>query len=284
MVLLMAKYIKKTKKCKTGPRSNQETELLHKYMAEGKTPKYISEKLNRNEDKINDWIEELHINSIKGADPYRVKRILDSLKSSHFWGEITQQFTPDEIRYFEGEWASLMHQFGEDIAPAELLMVKQLITINILINRSMKERKKHIEEIDKVQSAINKEYDKPADKRDIDMLSQLEQQISFAKSSITQYTTEYTKLLSEQKNINRDLKVTRDQRIKRLEDSKTSFSGWLKALEDEKYRERVGYESEIMRIAANKSQDELGEYYTYADNKLDRPLLTPETVMRDEER
>lgn len=279
----MTKYEKKKIKCKPGVRSKEEEDKIHQYLSEGKTSEEIATLLNRNIRKVKEWIEELHIRAIDGIDPYDVRRMLDSLHKAHFWFEISQQFTQEEIRYFEGEWVSLMSQFKEDVLPAETLMLKQLITINILINRSMKERKRYLEEIEKIQVVIDKEYKKSIDNRDSDLLSQLEQQVSFARSSITQYTTEYAKLLGEQNRINKDLKATRDQRIKRIEDSKTSFTGWLKALEDEKYRERVGFEAEVMKIAKHKAEKDLSEFHSFADNKLDRPLLTPEVVLEEED-
>ena len=43
-------------------------------------------------------------------------------------------------------------------AVAEELQIKQFITIDILINRSMKERKRHIADTEKLQNEVDKEY------------------------------------------------------------------------------------------------------------------------------
>ena len=142
----------------------------------------------------------------------------------------------------------------------------------------MKERRKHIEEIEKLQKQINIEYDLDEDLRDIPKLTNLEQQIAYARNSIGQYTTEYTKLLGEQKAINQSLKATRDQRIKKIEDSKTTFAGLLRALDDEDLRKRMGNEAELMRLAKDKSKQKLSEYHLFANNELDLPLLTPESI------
>lgn len=266
---------------KVGPRSEAETDAIYEMMAKGHTTEEIAKTLGRNEETIVKWIEELHLESI-GANSLDVKRIIGNLHKSHFWQEVCKQFTTDELKYFEGEWVTLMLQFKEDVLAAEILSLRQLVTINILINRCMKERKAHLEEIEKLQKDLDKEY-KMGDLRDPDRISSLEQQISYARSAATQYTVEYTKLLDQQKTINKDMKATRDQRIKRIEDSKTSFAGLIRALEEEDYRKRMGGEAELMKIAKNKAKRELGEYHEFADNKVDRPLLNADTVLLDDE-
>lgn len=244
----------------------------------------IADKIGRNERAVRKHIQKLHLkNIVRGTEASDVKRLLDSLHQKYYWGELLLQFTQEEIKYFESSWIALMLQFKEDVLPAEELQIKQLVTMEILINRSMKERRKHIEEIEKIQLQINEEYALDEDMRDINKLANLEQQISYARNAIGQYTTEYTKLLGEQKTINQNLKATRDQRIKRIEDSKTTFAGLLRALDEEDVRKRMGDEAELMRIAKDKSKKKMSEIFIYADGQADQPLLTPETVMEDEE-
>ena len=84
----------------------------------------------------------------------------------------------------------------------------------------MKERKRHIADTEKLQDEVDKEYKLPEDARDTAKLVNLETQLSFARNSIANYTNEYTKLLNEQQKISKDLKATREQRIKRIEDGK----------------------------------------------------------------
>jgi hypothetical protein len=166
--------------------------------------------------------------------------------------------------------------------PAEELQIKQFITIDILINRSMKERKRHITETEKLQKEVDKEYAKSDAERDIPKLANLETQLSFARNSIANYTNEYTKLLNEQQKISKDLKATREQRIKRVEDGKSSWVGLIRMLEDEEIRERQGREMEIINLATEKVKSKLYDYHNYADNTIDSPFLTPESVTQKE--
>ena len=176
----------------------------------------------------------------------------------------------------------LIKQFREDVLPAEELQIKQFITIDILINRSMKERKRHITDTEKLQRLVDKEYAKPEDQRDSAYLLNLETQLSFARNSIASYTNEFTKLLGEQQKISKDLKATREQRIKRIEDGKSSWAGLIRMLEDEQIREAEGRQMEIINMSTNKVKKELMEYHQYQDNSVDIPLLTPESVLTKE--
>ena len=165
-----------------------------------------------------------------------------------------------------------------DSKQKQISKIKQFITIDILINRSMKERKRHIADTEKLQEEVDREYKLPEDVRDGPKLANLETQLSFARNSIANYTNEYTKLLNEQQKISKDLKATREQRIKRIEDGKSSWIGLIRMLEDEEIREREGREMEIMNMAVEQQVKNLSEYHTYQDGEVDTPLLTPETV------
>jgi hypothetical protein len=239
----------------------------------------IAEALNRNVDPINRYIDENQLYSLseKGENE-TLKR---KLHSKTFWNEILRQFDSEsgELEYFEDTWVGLIKQFREDVLPAEELQIKQFITIDILINRSMKERKRHISETEKLQKLVDKEYDKPEDQRDIPRLANLETQLGFARNSIASYTNEYTKLLSEQQKISKDLKATREQRIKRIEDGKSSWVGLIRMLEDEAVREKEGKEMEILAMAtSNAKKNLLYEYHEYADRQIDSPILNPESL------
>jgi hypothetical protein len=238
----------------------------------------IASNLNRNVDPINRYIDENQLYSLGEKNENEVLK--RKLHSKTFWTEVVRQFDAEtgELQYFEDTWVSLIKQFREDVLPAEELQIKQFITIDILINRSMKERKRHISETEKLQKLVDKEYEKLEDQRDIPRLANLETQLSFARNSIASYTNEYTKLLSEQQKISKDLKATREQRIKRIEDGKSSWVGLIRMLEDEAIREKEGREMEIIALATEKSKKTLYSFHEYADHKVDSPILNEESV------
>jgi len=248
-----------------------------------KTIDEIAKDLNRSTAPIKRYISENQL-FVSEDEKYDTEILRHKLYSKTFWSEIVRQFDADsgELKYFEDTWIGLIKQFREDVLPAEELQIKQFITIDILINRSMKERKRHISETEKLQKLVDKEYEKPEDQRDGPKLVNLETQLSFARNSIANYTNEYTKLLNEQQKISKDLKATREQRIKRIEDGKSSWTGLIRMLEDETIREKEGREMEILSMATDKYRTMLESYHQYEDKKIDRPFLTPESVLLED--
>ena len=243
----------------------------------------IADHLNRNPAPVKRYIQENSLlipENEKNNDEF----LRYKLYSKTFWSEIKRQFDTDtgELQYFEDTWISLIKQFREDVLPAEELQIKQFITIDILINRSMKERKRHISETEKLQKLVDAEYAKKENERDIPKLANLETQLSFARNSIANYTNEYTKLLNEQQKISKDLKATREQRIKRIEDGKSSWVGLIRMLEDEELREKEGREMQILSMATEKAKNELEQYHSFADNTIDRPFLIPENMEKEQ--
>lgn len=238
----------------------------------------IADQLNRNIDPIKRYIDEEQLYSLDDKSENEILK--RKLRSKTFWNEIVRQFDEDsgELQYFEDTWVGLIKQFREDVLPAEELQIKQFITIDILINRSMKERKRHISETEKLQKLVDKEYEKKEEDRDIPKLANLETQLSFARNSIASYTNEYTKLLNEQQKISKDLKATREQRIKRIEDGKSSWVGLIRMLEDEAIREKEGKEMEILALATDKAKQKLYEYHNFTDHNVDCPILNPEAL------
>src|SRR6056300_1445604 len=244
----------------------------------------MAEYLNRSTAPIKRFIEDNHLLAGDEVDEDS-DYLRHKLHKKTFWTEIERQYdaATGELKYFEDTWIGLIKQFREDVLPAEELQIKQFITIDILINRSMKERKRHIAETERLQRQVDAEYSVPESDRDTAKLANLETQLSFARNSIASYTNEYTKLLSEQQKISKDLKATREQRIKRIEDGKSSWIGLIRMLEDEEIREKQGREMEIMAMAVEKFKDDLQSPHQYQDNEFDTPILNAESVLKNQD-
>ena len=136
----------------------------------------IAEALNRTIKPVQRYVTESKI-GIKSKDEQETDKTLrQKLHAKTFWVEIEKQFdkSTGELQYFEDTWIGLVKQFREDVLPAEELQIKQFITIDILINRSMKERKRHIADTEKLQEEVDREYKLPEDVRDGPKLANLE--------------------------------------------------------------------------------------------------------------
>jgi hypothetical protein len=200
------------------------------------------------------------------------------LHTKEYWTEIQKQFTTSEIEYFEAVWIQLIMQFREDVLYAEELEIKQYITIEILINRNLSERQRATQDVERIQKLLDVEYAKDINIRDMGLVNSLEAQLSFARTQLPAYAAEYAKLLEKRQNIGKDLKATRDQRIKNIKDAKLSWSTYIRALEDEKLREREGDEMALMKLASEAARKKLSENHTYLDGKVDQPLFNSETA------
>ena len=77
----------------------------------------------------------------------------------------------------------------------------------------------------------------------------------------------------------KEMKATREQRVKRLEDSKQNFTSWLAFLvTNPDVAKGYGLEMEKMRLAMDKEKERLSEFHKYQDETVDQPFLTPDTV------
>jgi hypothetical protein len=82
----------------------------------------------------------------------------------------------------------------------------------------------------------------------------------------------------------KDLKGTREQRIKAIEDSKQTFASLVKQIAtDSEFRTRIGLDMEKMRLAAEHEKERLSEFHQYEDGTIDQPFLTPETLIKEQE-
>lgn len=268
---------------KTGPISEAEGQIIKANLALLPLEK-IAVMINRSPEAVENYAKKKNLITSEMDDKQAIyTNLRATLHSKEYWGEILKQFTDDELKYFESSWIALMLQFREDVLYAEELEIKQFITIEILINRNLAERKKALEEIEKIQEILDREYMIDESIRDMQRVANLESQLTFVRSSVPAFGAEYTKLLEKKGAISKDLKATRDQRVKRIEDSKSSFVGFIRALEDADLRERLGEEAELNKMAKNQAYKRLSQYHTYVDGKIDRPILNSETVEMEEE-
>lgn len=262
---------------KLGPLSTKDQNFIMRNVHE-MSDEEIAIELNRTPAVIKKHIKKHDLRGKAVDEDETLDILLSRLRHRPYYNEVKLQLTDDELEYFEKNWISLMLQFREDVMFSEELSLKQLIILDILMNRSMIERKAHQQDADRIQKLINDEMGKEKEDRDRDYIMNLENQLAFSRTSITSYTNEHTKLLKERRDIDKSLKTTREQRIQRIEDGKTSFTGWLRSLENEDERARWGEYAELMRISMEKAKDRLSQNHVYADDKIDIPFLTVETA------
>lgn len=243
----------------------------------------IAVAINRTEETIEKYCNE-HKLTYRGMseEVYDDTLLRAKLEERPYWHEVKKQFTDDELEYFAVTWCKIMKQFREDILYTEELQAKQWITLEIMANKVMCDRMGTTRQIERIENMLAPLYDMPEELRDAVVISQLEQELGMLRNSQGSYTTEHGKILDKIEKIQRDLKAARADRVKKIEDSKTSFTGFIRALEDEALRQRIGEDVEINKMAKDQAIKRLSQYHKYEDGQVDQPFLTPETIIEEE--
>jgi len=276
-------------KYSTGRMSKEMQKNIPVWKKQGISIEEISERINRSPAGIQKYLDDIgYIDEDMPVWDQDAHAVSVELKRKPYWQNLKEQLDKHELEFFEHMWVRMMmDQFRQDLLPAEELQVKQLLTLEIFTNRSAFERQKQIKEVARIQQELDKEYKLSTKKRDSSKIEYLEGRLTFARSAVSNHTTEHTKLLDRVEKIQKDLKATRDQRVHKIENAKTSFSGLITALEEEAYRRRMGEEAELMSIAKDKALDDFSEWHEYGKDtdyvEVDIPVLNSDTVMKHDD-
>lgn len=235
--------------------------------------------LNRNVEPVQNYIdkENLHAHSMTDAEI-----ILQDLRNKFFYRDLEKQFDKRELMIFDQQWMGYFEQFNRDVTHTEEAQILEMIRIEILIARCMKDRQEIEEQISNIQKLVE-EIQGQDDPELLDQLVSLTQQQAQLHAGKSTYIGEYEKLLNKKDKYLSGLKATRADRKKYTEDAKTNFGVWLRKLAEEGERERQGFELELQRVAANKAEIELAKLHTYVDGNVDQPILNSKTVLDEEE-
>jgi len=258
---------------KTGRLSKEEKRTIDK-IANSLTVDDIAKKLDRSVDSIEKYVKEnLHI----GLTPSEAAAY--SLEDRPYWVELKAQFTSDELELFKYHWSRIISQFKDDVFPTEELQVVDVIKLEILMNRCLKGNKENIEQINTYDQMIKNERSRDKDQQDHDYIINLERQIASLRASQESLNRDYRELQAKKSSMLREMKGTREQRIKRLEESKQSFTSWVAAMmQDPERMKRYGIQMEKMKAAMRKEEERLSSFHKYEDGTIDQPFLTPDTV------
>ena len=235
----------------------------------------LAKEMDRDPDSIGDFVKRKLKVGISSED-----RAAYELEARPYWVEIQQQFTDSELDLFKYHWSRIISQFKDDVIPTEELQVIDLIKLEILMNRCLKQSKGSIEQIGVYESLIADERARDIDQQDRDAIFNLDRQIATLRASQETMNRDYRELQMKKGGMLKDMKATREQRVKRLEDSKQSFIMWIAQLMGDPERTRgYGLEMEKRRLAMDKEKQRLSAYHKYEDGAIDQPFLNSETVI-----
>ena len=236
----------------------------------------IANQLNRDPDSIESYVKQ-KLGST-ATDKREIEASYD-LKSRPYWTDLQDQFSKSELDILLYHWGRIIAQFRDDVLPTEELQVIDAIKLEVLMNRALKNQQTNMLDIQRYEELITDEKGKPLELQDKDYIFNLERQIAVCRAAQDTLGRDYKDLQTKKASMLKDLKGTREQRIKRLESSKETFIGWIRNLMTNPDAKReLGIEMEKMRLAMNKEQDRLTEWHEYEDKTVDQPFLTPDTT------
>ena len=258
---------------KKGRFTLEEMEYIEKY-ASSINFRQIAKNLDRDPESVNSYIK----NKLKlGLSDE--EEAAYTLENRPYWPELELQFTKTELELFKYHWSRIISQFRDDVIPTEELQVIDLIKLEILMNRCLKQNKDNIEQISLYETLVATERSRDIDQQNKDEIFGLDRQIASLKASQESLNRDYRELQAKKSTMLKDMKATREQRVKRLEDSKQSFNSWIAHLmSNPDVTRKYGIEMEKMRLAMMKERERLSAFHQYQDGIIDQPLLTPDTV------
>jgi DNA-binding CsgD family transcriptional regulator len=260
-------------KLKKGRISKEEERIISR-LIESLTVEDIAKQLNRDVESVDNFIKRKFKVGLTNEEFAAY-----SLEDRPYWIELQSQFTDEELELFKYHWSRIISQFKDDVFPTEELQVVDVIKLEILMNRCLKGNKENIEQIRTYDKMIQEERSRDKDQQDMDYIINLERQVASLKASQESLNRDYRELQTKKATMLREMKGTREQRIKRLEDSKQSFTSWVANLmQNPELMKKYGIEMEKMRIAMKKEEERLSAFHKYEDGTIDQPFLTPKTV------
>jgi hypothetical protein len=255
-------------------RISKEEERFISRNAESMTLEDIAKSLDRDVDSVEQFMKRKlkHGLSLEEEAAF-------SLEDRPYWIELQSQFTYDELQLFKYHWSRIIAQFKDDVFPTEELQVIDVIKLELLMNRCLKGNKDNIQQISTYENMVKDERSKAKDDQDLDYIINLERQIASLRASQESLNRDYRELQTKKASMLREMKGTREQRIKRLEDSKQSFISWVAhMMQDPEIMKQYGIEMEKMKMAMLKEKERLSAFHKYEDGLVDQPFLTPDTV------
>lgn len=279
---------KKTSAKPVGPKrgflSNEEKDSIRGWVNQKLTNEQIARRLNRKVEAVQKFIRDEGLEPpaplSTSTIPATQSRVGNQLEQRPEWRKWQTQFTAEELEHFKSHYVELMGQFQNDVLPTEELQIFQVITLIIMIDRTLAERKTAMQDMEYWRAKWEDERDSgdPDDPMHTVRMTEYQAQYETARAVTKTCADQYKTYSDKQDKMLQSLKGTRDQRVKVLENSKQSFLGFLRYLQEEDNAIKAGREMELMRCAAEKEKKRLMGDHTYRDGTVDKVLLNDEAM------
>ena len=264
-----------------GPFSNKEKQQISECVEQNKSLEEISLIINRSTKQIANYCNGLHLD--KPAPNLRRtedEELTIELHSQADWKMLQEELTNKELVYFEVEYISYRKQF-KDLTKTEIKQLHNLIKLEIKMHRhdvDLSKASKDLDRMERLLKQLNDENDGTdlhVNNPNTQMIIDLTTQIQACRTSTGAKSKENNEFLSKHSDILKQLKSTREQRVKNLDDE-GKFIGLLKKLEEEDKRRSMAELIGLVDLSVEAEKDRLSASHKFADGTVDNPLLFPD--------
>ena len=264
---------------KTGRLSKEEIQFIDEN-SDRMTDSEIADRLDRSVDAI---IQRKAVFTQENANT-ELHGYITQLHSKHFWLTIQKSLLSDEIETFENSWAALYSQFfHQGVTATDEIMMKDVIIEDILLHRALEQKRNILEEIKDYESQLAEERKKDVDDRDADFMTNALRTIIQLRGTSEAYTKEINEIKKTKDGKFKDLKATRNERLKTVEESGKNIFALIKVLDEKKSRETEGRMSGLVYEASKTKEGQMRQNMAFADGEVDRVWLTPESELDGEQ-
>ena len=265
---------------KTGRLSKDEIAYIDSNLS-NMTDEQIAQKLDRSVASIT---QRRAVAPQENANTERQSHVTQ-LHSKHFWKTIKKSLLFDEIETFENSWAALYSQFShQGVTATDEIMMKDVIIEDILLHRALEQKKNILEEIQENEKLLAEEREKDMDDRDTDFMTNALRTIVQLRGTSEAYTKEINEIKKTKDGKFKDLKATRNERLKTVEESGKNIFALIKLLDEQKMRETEGRMTGLVYEASKTKEGQMKQEIVFADGEVDKVCLTPESELEDEQK
>ena len=209
---------------------------------------------------------------------------ISQLRLKHFWPTIKKSLLNEEIGAFENSWAALSSQFShQGVTATDEIMMKDVIIEDILLHRALEQKKNILQEIKANEKLLAEERNKDREDRDTDFMTNALRTIVQLRGTSEAYTKEINEIKKTKDSKFKDLKATRNERLKTVEESGKNIFALIKFLDEQEMRETEGRMTGLVYEAAKKKEGQMKQEMVFADKEVDSPWLTPESELEKEQ-
>ena len=262
---------------KSGRITKEERDYIEKNL-QILTPEEIAFQIAKNPETVKQYIKKEFTNHRIKYDDARTQEF--NIAKSPIWKDIKKQFNEDELDTFLYNWKNIYQQFKNDIYATERMQIVEICRLECLINRALSKMNSSSQVVDDIKKQLDDEKNKePKDFMKIDDLQRMIVELYVSNSN---FTKEYKDLLDKKQALLKETRGSREQRIKRIEDSKENLTSWItKLIDDPDLRRKMGIDMEKFRLAMDVELKRLSEYHEFLDGTLEQPILNADTVKED---